>query len=1003
MVERIFTFPPFRFEVNDHKLWSGDRIVPLRAQCLVVLRYLLEHADLIVTKDELLTACWPNTLVSSAVVRVCIREIRAALEDEPGTPHFIETIPRRGYRFIAPLTTTLPVASSQFQFPRILQTPHSQLSAPLVGRETELGQLHRCLEKSSHGEQQLVFITGEPGIGKTALVGTFLQQLAADARVQLAYGQCVEYYGTGEPYLPVLEAVERLCQQEGERLVALLRQHAPMWLAQMPSLLKPAEREQLQREIFGAARERMLREASRAVEVLTANRGLVLVLEDLQWSDPSTVELLSALARPVRGEKLLLIGTYRPSEILAQKHPLQNVKSELQLHGQCQELPLPLLTEDSIAQYLALRFSQNPHDTNILQDFAALLYQQTEGNPLFMVSILQHLEQQQVLLQQDGRWAAGVEKESIERSIPESIEQFIVQQFSRLSTAEQQLLETASVAGAEFSVAALTTDMHNADIVTLETCCTDLARRLQFLQPRGTEDWPDGTVAARYGFVHALYQEVLYNRIPTARRSQLHNQIGKRKEQGYQERAEEIAAELALHFAEGRNYPKAVHYLSQAGQVALRRYAHQEAIAYFTKGLELLKTPPKTPEHTRQELLLNFALAVSLSSTKGFGAAETAEVYTRVRALSDQFPDDSGLFQALQGEWALALMQGALPKAQALAQQIMSLAESNKNPTFLQDANMFVGVTALFRGELTNARRFLEKNIASAQLPAQEAYDFFEAAVAAVACRCMISWVYWLLGSPNKAIRMSEEALALAQKHDPVFSLTLGHVLTVQLYQLHRDETNVAKQVETAIALARKHGMEFWVTMASVWRGWVLAEQGQVESGIRTIRSGLEALGTSQAELVRPYFLGLLAEALGKSGQHQQGQTFIAEALEVVEKTEAVWYKAELFRLKGDLTLHDLEQRRANPGTKSLLEARKIQHKLTTQAKICFDEAIKIAREQKARSLELRATTSLARLWQQQGKTNQAHKVLSKIYNWFTEGFDTKDLQEAKGLLEELR
>src|SRR5262245_29868874 len=332
-----------RLDFAAECIWRGASRFTLKAKAFAVLRYLAEHPGRVVSKDELLQAVWPGVVVSEWVLTTCVREIRRALHDEAKAPRFIETGHRRGYRFIGKAASSQHSVVSSHP-PQPIPNPQSPTPS-FVGREAELAQLHNWLAKALSGERQLVFVTGEPGIGKTALVATFLQRLAGTEPLWIGHGQCIEYYGAGEAYMPVLEALGRMCRgPEGDRLVALLSKYAPTWLAQMPALLNAADLETLQPKVQGATRERMLREMAETIEALTAERPLILWLEDLHWSDVSTLDLLSVVAQRPEPARLLVIGTYRPVEILANSHPLHAVKQALQLHGQCEELRLALLT-----------------------------------------------------------------------------------------------------------------------------------------------------------------------------------------------------------------------------------------------------------------------------------------------------------------------------------------------------------------------------------------------------------------------------------------------------------------------------------------------------------------------------------------------------------------------------------------------------------------------------------------------------------------------------------
>ncbi|MBI3301580.1 MAG: AAA family ATPase, partial [Deltaproteobacteria bacterium] len=988
-------FPPFRLDLANECLWCGEERISLRGKTFAVLRCLLEHPGQLVTKEALLNAVWPDTYVGESALTICIRELRQALGDNPKTPQFIETVHRRGYRFIAPLTTTQPVVSSQYPVvsrkqsensPPQLATDNWQLTTPLVGRDAELAQLHTWLSKALQGERQIIFVTGEPGIGKTTLVEAFLERAAAMGGLWIGRGQCIEHYGAGEPYMPVLEALGRLCREpEGNQLIELLSQHAPTWLAQMPALLSATDLEVLQRKVQGATRERMLREMAEAVEMLTTKRPLVLRLEDLQWSDVSTLELLSVLARRQEWARLLVIGTYRPMEVLGHTHPLRAITQELQLHHCCQTLQLRGLTEAVMSEYLAGRFAGGA--SLPLPKLARLIHQRTEGNPLFMVNVTSDLIERGVLVEVSGRWELTAAVDDVAVGVPESIQQLIEQQIERLRPEEQRMLEVASVVGAEFSAAAVAAGVEAA-VGEAEARCGRLARRNHLLRTSGIEAWPDGTVAARYGFLHALYQDVLYERVPAGQRIELHRRIGEREAEGYGERAGEIAAELAVHFERGRDYRRAVQYREQAGENAIQRSAHVEAISHLTKGLELLKTLPDTPERTQQELRLQSALGAPLIATKGYAAPEVGQAYTRARELCRQVGETPQLFPVLYGLWVFRLVRAELQTACELGEQLLSLATSQQDPALFVEAHQAMGLSLLCLGELAPARRHLEQGIALYDPTQHRSHAFFYGQDPGVVCLSFAAWAVWVLGYPDQALERSREALSLALELSHPFSLAFALYFATLLSHYRREWQAAQVQAEALIKLSTDQGFALYLARGTILRGGALAEQGQVDEGIAQMHKGLEALQATWAELRRPYYLAKLAAAYARVQQAKEGFTLLTKALEVVHKSAERIHEAELYRLKGELTLQ----------TKIHGRWSKVQQ----EAEECFHKAIDVARRQSAKSLELRATTSLARLWQRQGKKAEAHYMLSEVYNWFTEGFDTADLQDAKTLLDEL-
>ena len=616
-------FPPFSLDLNNECLWRESERIILRPKTFAVFRYLVSHAERLVTRDELLTTIWGDTVVSETVLRGCIQEIRAALGDAPKQPQFIETMPRRGYRFLVPTTVSsrhatqalLPVTRSEAvpnqhtgQADQAwLSHPASRSATALVGRQPALTQLQNCLQTAQNGQRQVVFVTGEPGIGKTALVETFLSTLMAQEQtVWLGHGQCIEHYGAGEAFGPVLEAFGRLCRgPHAAHVITLLETYAPTWLLQLPVLFDAARLENIRHKTSGTTRERMLREMGEALEALSVEKPVVLVLEDLHWSDVSTLDLLALLARRQEQARIYVIGTYRPAEISGNDYPLRAVVQELSSHRLCRVVPLPLLDETAIAQYLRSRL---PGEASTdLPDLAApavqvlvqKIYQRTEGNPLFIIHLIDYVLSQDTLTAAptlphllallNGRGSAQVET-----SIPITIRALIDKQLDRLSLGARRMLEAASAAGAEFSTPAVTagTGLVTADI---EATCRELAHQGQFIHEYGLCEWPDGTIGTHYRFAHALYQEVLYEHVPAAYQVHLHQHIGQAKETAYGQHTAEIANELAVHFERGRLFPRAIHYRQQAAENALRRYAPQEASQHLSVALELLgATPPTT-------------------------------------------------------------------------------------------------------------------------------------------------------------------------------------------------------------------------------------------------------------------------------------------------------------------------------------------------------------------------------------------------------------------------
>lgn len=600
-------FGPFRFDETNECLWRGSQAIPLRPKAFAVLKYLIANKGVLVTKQQLLNDVWPRTYVSDAVLKDCIRQLRTALNDDAKSPQFIETSHRRGYRFIASLTQTIPSPGpieTTAAPPVIHYTSHT--STKLLGRDTALTQLQQWLETALTGNCQTVFVTGEAGIGKTTLVEAFLDQLGPG--ICILRGQCLEQYGSSEAYLPILDALSRLEEEQDSRIVEVLRNCAPTWILQIPHLTSASEREGMQDKISGVTRERMLREIAEALELITATTPVVLFLEDLHWSDYSTLDLVSYLARRRRRANLLVIGTYRPVEVIVSEHPLRGVKQELQLHKLCHELPLEYLTLESVEDFLELTFPKH----KIPAAFTAMIHKRTEGNPLFLINVVEYLVQEKILAKQDDYWKLQVDLSEVELGVPENIREMVDKHIERLDPAEQRILEGASVVGMDCSAVAISAGLAE-DVVRIEEICDGLARKHHFLWPAYLAELPDGTITPRYRFIHALYVDVLYKRVALTRRRLIHGRIGESGETIYGDRVGEIAAELAVHFEQSQDFVRAVKYLLMAADNAMRRSADHEARALSKRGLELLKVLPQSAEHTDEERNLRSIMSVASS------------------------------------------------------------------------------------------------------------------------------------------------------------------------------------------------------------------------------------------------------------------------------------------------------------------------------------------------------------------------------------------------------
>ncbi len=956
---RYFVFEPFCLDMLDERLWKHQTSVPLGHKAFGVLARLVTLPDQLVTKEELLASVWPDTAVTDAVLTTAIREIRVAVGDRAGIRRFIQTVHGRGYRFIAPV-----VARGADLRSRVTPVPDT---SRVVGRHAESARLDQWFSAIQEGTRRVGVIAGEAGIGKTTLVDAFVAGIEATTVVRVGRGQCIEQYGAGEAYLPILEALGRLARGPDRLVERVLRERAPSWLAHLPAVAPPAVEPTARVPV-----DRMLRELTDVVEGLATVEPLVLVLEDLHWSDRATLEWLAYVTRRRDPARLLILGTYRPLEARLHTSPLRAVLGELRHQPQSAEIVLDYLSLDAVRSYVRHRCGS----VDALEDLAGVLHRRTGGHPLFLAGLVDDLIQQQAAAQADSR---SPELSAIGRSIPLNVRQFIEHRFEHLGEDDRAILEAASVAGDPFSVAAVAAGTSLSE-ERIEARCAVLTHDHRILTSGGVAAWPDGTLGAEYHFRHALFHETAYARVSSERRARLHHLIGCRLEKAYAGQTPSIAAELAVHFEQGRDLRRAVSYLEQAARNALHRSAYPEAHRLLARGLKLIDSLPDGPERLRHEANLVFLLAQVLETTRGWGADEVSRAYARSRELCLLLGDEPGLLQATWGLIAVSIVRGELRMTQALGRDLLRLAKKRGSPVFRMAAHTELGGTALVLGETTAARRhFLLAEMLSDPSQHQTAVAAFGMDMGIFA-RIWATHLMWHEGYPQRARARADDAMDAAALAGHPFTRTVALAYAAMLSQFRRDVSEVDRLTHAVIAHATEHGFPYYLAWAQVLRDWSRASQGAGDSAVAGIRAGIDAL-QAMARLRLPYYRALFADACGRIGRPDEGLQAISDAFMEIRRTEERWWEAELHRLRGDLLM-------ASAG-------------MDPEAEHCFRTAIEVARGQRARSLELRATVSLARLWCGQGKRGAARLLLARVYDQFTEGFDTPDLQDAQRLLEE--
>lgn len=768
--------------------WRGAEQVALSPKAFSVLLYLFERPGRLVTKQELLDAVWPDIHVTEGVLKRAVLEIRKALDDPVEEPLFIQTLHRRGYRLLSAACET-PEAVKR-------DAPHDGV----VGRAKEIEQLNDWYEEAVAASRQVVFITGEAGLGKTTLVDHWMNSLRAaqggDARkAVLARGRCLQQFGSGEPYLPVFEALEQFGQAMGRRLVDVLRSRAPNWLLHLPSLVSLEDRVKLRDEVFGSTRERMLREITDALEALSSESPLVIALEDLHWSDPSTVALLSSIARRTTPARLMILCTYRPSDAGGGGSPLLAARNELELHRQCKVLSLAYLTSQEVGDYLAKRFPE----MHLAESLAAPLHQRTTGNPLYVVCLVDELARSGQIGRAPGTIAAIV---------PDNLQQMFERQASQLSEPEQDMLAAAAAAGESFSIASVAAAL-GWDVAKVESLCEPIVRQQMILKRGETVRFPDGIESPGYSFIHVLCRDALYRRIPPARRSRLHGLLGQADEQLYAADPRRVAAELAGHFELGGDSVRAIRYFRLAADGAFARQSNQEATAYLERALATVERLPESSRPACRADLLEQRALMRLSVWDLAGAGED------YRALADQAralesPDRQ--IRALL-ELSFSLVMTDYDRALAVLEEAQAVHSLSRDPVA---GALIDGYRAFFKIYLVGWNQELVdlfwmalprmKSLADARM--QSRIPWMEAGILAFA------------GEYEAACRKAEEARQISRSTG-VFFEHYTALLYLHWAAFHRGDLGLALRVaKDGARSAARNGSAlplFWLTVRENW------------------------------------------------------------------------------------------------------------------------------------------------------------------------------------------
>jgi class 3 adenylate cyclase/predicted ATPase len=842
---------------------------------------------------------------------------------------------------------------------------------PLVGRKAETELLLERWERVKEGEGRAVLLSGEAGIGKSRLVRVLKERVAAQAHTWLEF-RGVPYYQNSVLY-PVIDLLQRALrftredspEEKLRKLEDALTQYnrslpeAIPFLALLLSLPLPDSSPPLpltpQRQ-----RQKILEVILAWLLAIAEKQPLLLVGEDLQWLDPTTLELLSLFIDQGPTARILTVLTFRP-----EFRPPWTMRSHLT------QFTLSRLPRKQAEEMMGKITGEKTLPSRAVRQLVA----KADGVPLFVEELTKTVLESGQLIDREDHYELAGSRTGLE-DIPAALQDSLTARLDRLGTAKETA-QLGATLGREFFYELLRA-VSPLDETTLQR---DLARLMEaeLLYQKGVPP------QVRYLFKHALIQDAAYQSLLKSKRQQVHQQIARVLEERFSETKETQPELLAHHYTEAGRVREAIPYWQRAGRRAVERSAHAEAISHLTRGLELLKTLPDTVERAQQELMLQLALGGPLIAAKGYGAPEVEKAYGRAFELCHQSGEAPHFLQTQLGLIAFYAMRGRFQRARQLGEQCLLLAQKTGDPSRLLQAQWALGQTLFHIGEFLSAREHVEHAIALYDPRQHRSRTLQDLGVTS---HCYLSWGLWQLGYPDQALATSHKALTLAQGLSHSFSVAYALIFAACIRQLRGEGHTAQEHAEKAIAFCREQEFPVWLAFGQVVRGWALTGQGREEEGIAQIRQGLTAWKATGAEASRPLVLALLAEAQGRVGQAEEGLLMLEDALAIAQANEERYYEAELHRLKGSLTLQAKVQ-----GPKSRVEK---------EAEDCFQQAIDIARHQSMKSLELRAVMSLSRLWRQQGKTEEARRMLAELYGWFTEGFDTADLRAAETLLEEM-
>lgn len=906
----MVAFPPFRLDREEGRLWKGETLLTLRRKPFAILSYLVAHPQKLVTHDELLAQVWRGAVVSDSAMRSHMHELRQVLGEG-----VIETVIGRGYRFIAELRDDVAVQA----------TPEPARGDPLVvGRDAELELLHAALARAAlERRRQLCFVTGEPGIGKSTLVRTFLAGLDRHS-VIIAQGSCFEQHGTPEPYLAMIEALSALARSSwGAHTLSALVRYAPTFVAQVPHLASEDQLADVSRRAAFGNEARQLRELCEALEALCVQSPLVLVLEDLQWSDVATIDLLSLLGQRHERAKLLVIGTSRHADIQRLDHPLNRVMRSLVARAGAIDIRVPRIGVAAVQSFIDRRFSGHAFPAQLTELVAKI----TGGTPLYVVSLLDELAGRGMLAERDGKWALTVSIDDVQAHRPASVKQLIDMQLDRLPLADQRVLEAASVVGAEFA-SSLVAAALELSVEQVDDACDSLARRSLFLRAE-----PDG----RYAVTHALIQEVCVERSSPVRRQRWHRLVAEALERD--PRTRDAQHLLAKHFDAAGDAARAIPAYVAATRQAAQRYASSDAVALCARALQLLPQLPASRERDLLELEILRTMCQQVNSNSfsaAFAGREALATYTRAIDLARSLDDAAKLYAAITELCNYFMIVARYDRTAPLTAELEQLEAAHDIDPQLLHAGIFArGYIAFFTADFASALRLFERLV-----PQEHEQSPFNANLPGRALALgHLACVRWVVGEPERALAEALATIELADRAGVPILQALGHVVLGRLRYLRRDPLSIVE--EESLHAVRAAALDLGLlTEANAFALWAEAQRRPLELAaiqplLDSLQERLQAVSTCSTLVAQ-----VLIDVLRRSGHVTQARALTDQIIAFALARNERVYLPELLRVRGE----QLEDHDRAAATRD------------------YREAVELARSSGARSLEQRATANLEAL-----------------------------------------